>query len=77
MAAGLGELPIGTLLAIDERDVGLRVTWRLEHGFVNLSIWREDRCVETFHLSPTDAARLVSFVVEGLAGLAPGSTPDN
>jgi hypothetical protein len=61
------ELPTGRLLSVDERGVGLRLTWRLDHGFLNLSLWRDDRCVETFHLRPDEAARLVSFLVHGLA----------
>lgn len=61
------ELPVGRLLSIDERGVGLRLTWRLDRGFANLSLWRDDVCVETFHLQPGEAARLVSFLVQGLA----------
>jgi hypothetical protein len=58
-------------LALDERGVGLRATWHLERGFVNLSLWRDDRCVETFHLTPAEAARFVGFLVDGLAGAVP------
>ena len=58
-------------LAIDERGIGLRATWRLEHGFVNLSLWRGDVCVETFRLTPAEASRLVGFLVEGLARAVP------
>ena len=58
-------------LAIDERGIGLRATWHLELGFVNLSFWRDDRCVETFHLTPAEAAHLVDFLVSGLAGAVP------
>ncbi len=65
------DLPVGRLLAVDERGVGLRLTWRLDHGFINLSLWRGDRCVETFHLTPAEAAQLVSFIVSGLADAAP------
>ena len=61
------ELPLGRHLAVDERGVGLRMTWRLNHGFINLSLWREDTCVETFHLRPADAAEVVAFLVRGLA----------
>jgi hypothetical protein len=64
------EVPTGSLIAVDERDIGLRATWRLEHGFVNLSLWRDDCCVETFHLTPATAARMVTFLVEGLAEVA-------
>jgi hypothetical protein len=61
------ELPVGRLLSVDDRGVGLRATWRLDRGFVNLSLWRDDVCVDTFHLPPGEAARLVSFLVQGLA----------
>lgn len=67
--------PSGSMWAIDERGVGLRATWRHERGFVNLSVWRDDVCVETFHLSPADAARLVSFVADGLAEAATPPSP--
>jgi hypothetical protein len=61
---------VGSMMALDERGVALRATWRLNHGFINLSIWRDDRCIETFHLTPTDAAAFVSFLVSGLAEVA-------
>ena len=64
------ELPVGRHFALDERGVALRATWRLDRGFVNLSLWRDDRCSETFHLRPDEAARLVSFLVTGLADAA-------
>ena len=60
-------LPVGRILAVDERGIGLRCTWHLERGFINLSLWRDDTCVETFHLSPSDAGALVSFLTAGLA----------
>ena len=66
------ELPTRTRhLAIDERGIGLRATWRLERGFVNLSLWRHDVCVETFRLTPAEASRLIAFLVEGLARAVP------
>jgi hypothetical protein len=61
---------VGSMMALDERGVALRATWRLNHGFINLSNWRDDRCIETFHLTPTDAAAFVSFLVSGLAEVA-------
>jgi hypothetical protein len=63
----VGTLPTGRHLATDERGVGLRATWRLDHGFINLSLWRDGVCVETFHLTPSAAADLVGFLVDGLA----------
>lgn len=62
-------------LAIDERGIGLRATWRLERGFVNLSLWRHDVCVETFRLTPAEASRLIGFLVEGLARAVPDPEP--
>jgi hypothetical protein len=61
----------GRHLAVDERGIGLRATWHLSRGFVNLSLWRGDRCVETFHLTPAEAGRLVNFLVSGLAEAVP------
>ena len=61
------ELPVGRHLAVDERGVGLRATWRLDQGLINLSLWRDGRCVETFHLTPAAAAELVGFLAKGLA----------
>jgi hypothetical protein len=65
--AEIRQLPVGRILAVDDRGIGMRATWHLERGFINLSLWREDVCVETFHLTPTDAAHLVSFLVTGMA----------
>src|SRR5690349_941721 len=68
MAEPMGRhLPSGRHLAVDEQGVGLRATWRLERGCRNLSLWRDDRCVETFHLTPAAAADLVAFLARGLA----------
>lgn len=75
-ASEVRHLPTGTLLAVDERGAGLRATWRLERGFVNLSLWRGGRCQETFHLSPAAAADLVHFLVDGLAGAAAAAAAD-
>lgn len=77
MEAEIRQLPVGRILAVDERGIGMRATWHLERGFINLSLWRADECVETFHLTPTYAAKLVSFLVTGLAEVveAPAPTP--
>ncbi|MCZ7537292.1 MAG: hypothetical protein M5T61_16205 [Acidimicrobiia bacterium] len=63
----------GRFLAVDEQGVGLRATWRPERGFVNVSLWRGDQCVETFHLTPADISALVGFLVSRLATLAPAA----
>ncbi len=61
------ELPTGRVLFHDDQGRGLRATWHLDRGFVNLSVWNFDRCTETFRLSLGDSARLVAFLVEGLS----------
>lgn len=61
----------GRFLAIDEQGIGLRATWRPAFGFVNLSLWRRDECVETFHLTPHELSARVAFLVSRLATLAP------
>lgn len=70
-AARVGHDVNGRFLAIDEQGIGLRATWRPAHGFVNVSLWRNDQCVETFHLTPHQVSALVSFLVSRLATLAP------
>jgi len=61
-------------LFVDERGHGLRVTWHVDQDFVNVSLWRDDRCVETFRLSATDATRLVDFLTDGLLVANGGSS---
>jgi hypothetical protein len=61
---------MGSTWLLDDRGVALKATWRMSYGFINLSIWRDDRCVETFHLTPRDAANLIGFLVNGLAEVA-------
>lgn len=68
------QLPVGRTLLLDERGSGLRATWHHDRGIANLSVWRGDRCVETFHLSVHDAAELVGFLVAGLAEAAGAGT---
>jgi hypothetical protein len=74
-AAEVRHLPTGRLLAVDERGVGLRATWHLDRGLVNLSLWRDDHCVEAFHLSIEDAGRLTGFLVDGFAQAAATVVP--
>lgn len=62
-------------LAKDERGVGLRATWRPNYGFVNLSLWRDLRCTEAFHLTPVEAANLIAFLASSLASAAPAPVP--
>ena len=58
-------------IVLDEQGVGLRATWHPERGFVNVSLWRDDRCVETFHLTPGSASDLTAFVMRALASSIP------
>ena len=70
------ELPVRRRhLAIDERGIGLRATWHFDRGLVNLSLWRDDTCVETFRLPAREAARLVAFLADGLADAIPEPGP--
>jgi len=62
---------LGRYLTVDERGRGLRATWRPVHGFVNLSLWRGDVCVETFHLTSEQMGELISFLATSLATAAP------
>jgi hypothetical protein len=61
------ELPTGRVLFSDAEGRVLRATWHLDRGLVNLSVWNDDRCTETFRLSLGDAAQFVAFLVEGLS----------
>lgn len=61
--------------AVDERGVGLRATWHPEHGFVNVSLWSEDRCVQTFRLTPVEAGRFVGFLAGVLGEAVPAPRP--
>jgi hypothetical protein len=61
------ELPTGRVLFSDDQGRVLRATWHLDRGFVNLSVWFNDRCTETFRLSLSDAAQFVAFLVDGLS----------
>jgi len=61
------ELPTGRVLFSDAEGRVLRATWHLDRGLVNLSVWNDDRCTETFRLSLADAAQFVAFLVEGLS----------
>ena len=59
-------------MVLDEQGVGLRATWHPERGLVNLSLWKVDRCVETFHLTPQSAGDLMAFIMRALASSVPG-----
>lgn len=48
----------------------LRATWHNDAGYVVISLWRDDTCVATSHLTPKEAGRLATFITVGLADLA-------
>ena len=60
----------GRYLALDEQGSGLRATWRPARGFTNLSLWRDDVCVETFHLSAPQMGELIAFLGTSLGAQA-------
>ena len=55
-------LPARQLVLVDERGVGLRMTWHDERELVVLSIWRGPVCAATFRLPIADAVGLASFL---------------
>jgi hypothetical protein len=52
----------------DNRAV--RVSAHVPEHVVNLSVWRDDLCVGTVRLQPSEAAALVTGLTEGLAQLS-------
>ena len=70
-------LPTRRDVFIDQRGVGLRVTWHPEQDVVVLSVWHEDRCAGSFRLPVQDVPRLSGLLAATLgdwvarAGAAP------
>jgi hypothetical protein len=62
---------LGRYLAVDETGTGLRATWRPGQGITNLSLWRGDQCVATFHLSTEQMGDLIAFLGTSLAAACP------
>lgn len=73
--AAVRHLPTRRALFLDERGAGLRLTWHHDRGFANLSVWRGDRCQETFRLSTADAAQVIAFLADGLGEAAASNGP--
>jgi hypothetical protein len=71
-------LPTRRDMFLDERGVGLRVTWHPERHLVVLSVWQDDRCVGTFRMPVRDVPRLSGLLAAALGdwvdqlGGAPG-----
>ena len=61
---------LGREFFLDDSGTVLRVSWHVDHGLANLSVWRGDRCTETFQLAAADAARLIAYLADGLATAA-------
>jgi hypothetical protein len=59
----------------DNRAV--RVSAHVREHVVNLSVWRDDLCVGTVRLQPSEAAALVTGLTEGIAQLTehPAAVP--
>ena len=53
-------------LFLDDRGSLLRARWDTASGQVQLSIWRDGRCVATHSLDAVDAARLSSLLTHAL-----------
>jgi hypothetical protein len=51
---------------LDERGVGLRVSWHPERDLVVLSVWQHDRCVGTFRMPVQDVPRLSGLLAAAL-----------
>ena len=64
---------MGRYLAMDEQGSGLRATWRPTRGFTNLSLWRDDMCVETFHLTAPQMGELIGFLGTSLGAAQPAA----
>ena len=62
-------LQAGTAVVPDARGQhrALQVTWHERGDVFVVSLWRAGRCTGTVHLSPADAAALISALAEGLA----------
>jgi hypothetical protein len=65
-------IPLHGRWAWDLRGDGraVRVSTHVESGLINVSMWRDDACVGSARLLPTEAASLVAALSDGLAGLA-------
>lgn len=53
----------------------VRVSPHAVTGLVTLSLWREDRCVGSLRLSPSEVAGLVGKLTTALAELQPPAQP--
>jgi len=54
----------------------VRVSAHPEAGRVAVSLWRDDACVGSVHLTPGEAAALTGRIAEALAGLPSAAAVD-
>ncbi len=57
------------------RTRAVRVSPHAESGLLAVSLWRDDRCVGSVHLTPEEAASLVGRLSDALAGRAGPPVP--
>jgi hypothetical protein len=61
---------------IDQRGIGLRVTWHPEQELLVLSVWDDDRCVGTFRMPVEDVPRMKALLSAALGDwLTQSGTP--
>jgi hypothetical protein len=58
---------------IDQRGIGLRVTWHPEQDLLVLSVWDDDRCVGTFWMPAEDVPRMKALLSAALGDWIPRS----
>jgi hypothetical protein len=63
-------LPPRQEIFVDERGVGLRMTWHPEREIVVLSIWHGAVCTASFRLAVADLPRLSGFLTAVLGDWA-------
>src|SRR3954469_4177021 len=54
----------------------IRISPRTKQRVVNISLWRDDRCVGSVHLSPAEAASVAAKLSQALADLAIDLAPE-
>jgi hypothetical protein len=55
---------------VDDRAVGMRITWHPEGRVIVLSIWHGDDCAGTFRLPVADASRLAGLLLTSVTDWA-------
>jgi hypothetical protein len=55
---------------VDDRGVGMRVTWHPEGTVIVLSLWHGEDCAGTFRLPVAEASRLASLLLTSVTDWA-------